>query len=235
MAREFIATEAFAVVATTPSSISHARHGSMNFIGAIIAAHIICTSRDITTKTFFLHLIATDVVKSLFYCLNETIAAGLLISFSHAFGSQARVNFVILFLAGAFIVLIAIVFIKVILVDCYKLVLVVLLVALIDELGPSVLLEDIGDELGIVVPLAALTARLGLAVLLEDVGDELGLVVPLTALAIGSDIGQYLRREDDVIGSEPPPPVRIGARERSRFMEMKLEFVWFREREGAID
>ncbi len=72
--------------------------------------------------------------------------------------------------------------------------------------GHVILLEDVGDELG-------------LAVLLEDVGDELGLVVPLTALAIGigcRDIGQYLRREDDVIGSDPPPPVQIRARERSR-------------------
>ena len=43
--------------------------------------------------------------------------------------------------------------------------------------------------------------ELGLAVLLEDVGEELNLGIPLTPLAIGigrHDIGQGLRREDDV-------------------------------------
>ncbi len=67
------------------------------------------------------------------------------------------------------------------------------------------------------VLLAAFADELDHVILLDDVGDELGLVVPLTALAIGigrCDIGQYLRREDNIIGSDPPPPVQIQARER---------------------
>ncbi len=86
----------------------------------------------------------------------------------------------------------------------------VLLAALADELGIVVLLAALTNELGHVILLEDVGDELGLAVLLEDVGDELDLVVPLTALAISigrRDIGQYLRREDDVIGSEPPPPV----------------------------
>jgi hypothetical protein len=45
--------------------------------------------------------------------------------------------------------------------------------------------------------------------LLKEVGDELGIGIPLTALAvsIGCDIGQDLRSEDDIVSSNPPPPI----------------------------
>ena len=49
----------------------------------------------------------------------------------------------------------------------------------------------------------------GLTVLLEEVGDELGPGIPLTNLAVsirGCDTGQGLRSDDDIVSSNPPPP-----------------------------
>ncbi len=68
------------------------------------------------------------------------------------------------------------------------------------------------------VPLAALADQLGLTVLLENVGNELGLGLPLTTLAVSISccyIGQGLRSEDDVNGSSKPPQPRVRVREIS--------------------
>jgi hypothetical protein len=93
--------------------------------------------------------------------------------------------------------------------------LVVLFVVLNNKLCLVILPEDVGIK-HLVVPPVALAEQLGLAVLLDNVGNELRLGVPLTTLAVSigcCDIGQGLRSEDDVNCSSNPPQPRVQVRE----------------------